>query len=471
MEKEEEKNEDEVHEGEENSDINSKEFTWEKIFDDLDIYKNKREIYNDYKEFYNYGILTGDGTHIDSINIYNTEGNRKKYVKKNILKEEKLFIEWITLNNESYAMAVILSVAVFNCFSYMWILEAAEILYSSFEKAGRIEESRPAISDILQQFDAEICSGEINTYTGKEKVNVIRLSKEEHQEQILKCIWRECPRIHEKITKWLKSYNMKKPVIRAKTALNMLGNIASWDYYYFSHNMISMIQLDKDISTDIMIAQVIIKINSMEENAAKIENLMFKWSNAKNVHYRLTNLLICVELKDKKSILKNTIDYYIDEAVQGIQQHKENEYLRNLYDFFASGVRAFTFYRILIKKLFGLIDAEISTIEKRNICELFLRMFAIDIDLTRFEKESPIFITLCVKNSEVKKEICYLWKFAWRCRYYRKVFYNLLAQYDMKNKLDVYDLERFVKCALGDICTREIQEDICTKVKRGGKHE
>lgn len=56
----------------------------------------------------------------------------------------------------------------------MWVMHAAENLYDSFENKKDKEEKRCGISEILSQFGAAICKGELNTYTSKTPTDVVR---------------------------------------------------------------------------------------------------------------------------------------------------------------------------------------------------------------------------------------------------------------------------------------------------------
>ena len=201
---------------------------------------------------------------------------------------------------------------------------------------------------------------------------------------------------------------------------------------------------------------------------------MVSWNRENNVHYLLTNLFICAELKDKNHILEDAISLYIRKAMDEIRESKKNGYLKNIYNFFGAGMRAFTFYRILIEQLYELIRNGVSAREKKNVCDLFLRFFTVDIDLSRLkEGEDAILIRLCQANNETSHKLCSLWQMVWQCRPYRQLFYCLMAQYDanISSSGNTNSIETFVKKAIGSICTKEMQQDIYTKIRRRTKDE
>ena len=194
------------------------------------------------------------------------------------------------------------------------------------------------------------------------------------------------------------------------------------------------------------------------------------------MHYILTALLVCAQQEDKKDILESMIDRYVCKSMEEIREGKEREYLTNLYDFFASGMRAFTFYRILVDKLYEQARDRMSPREKRDICELFLRLFAADISLARLEEgEDAILVKLCMVDHDISYKIRFLWQLLWQCRYYRQVFYRLMGQYDKrrdaKGSRTGYGLRKFIDRVLEDICTKAMRNDICEKIHRRAKSE
>lgn len=451
----------------------------ENLEDSDTLYKNieqpeeRKNIYIDYRTINNYGVIAGDDANFENITLHESKAKKGKSGQKNILADEEQFCNWLLDNYGTYSLALLIASAVFERLPYAWMLCAADDLYSFFEKKNEEEERKYGITDILNAFCAKICQGEMNTHTGKIPIEVVRFAKEEYREKILKYIWKECPKLHDQIVLWLKKYNMKKPIPMSKRASQIMGQLAYWDYYYFQSSMIGMIQHDKKASTDMLIAQVIVSLNQHREYQENIHNLMQSWNTQGSAHYLLTNLFVCSSLNSKGDILENAIHRYVQEIMDGIERKRENEWRQNIYDFFASGIRAFTFYRILIEQLYELACNKTTPRQKRDVCYLFLSLFAVDVNLAQLEKgEDAILVRLCRTRNEVSEKTTYLWQLVWKCGYYRQALYDFLAVYDRElRKAGKDNLEDFIEEVLGDVCTKETQRDICNKVRRRIKDE
>ena len=72
----------------------------------------------------------------------------------------------------------------------------------------------------------------------------------------------------------------------------------------------------------------------------------------------LTGLFVCAGQKDKNDILETIISCYVDRTMEELQREKQGEYLQWESDFFAAGMRAFTFYRILIDKIYEIAGSK-----------------------------------------------------------------------------------------------------------------
>ena len=257
----------------------------------------------------------------------------------------------------------------------------------------------------------------------------------------------------------------------SKRAMEVIGLLACWDYYYFLNNMAGAVQKDKSISTDMIIAQTILTISREEMYRENADHLLRAFGRERRVHYLLTALFVCAQWEEKSDIADSMIERYICEALAELHQGKEGEYLKNLYDFFASGMRVFRFYEVLVESMFMRARQNLFPREKRELCELFLRLFAADISLARFEDgEDAILIKMCMIRHDIRYSLAFLWQTVWQCRYYRQVFYDLMAKYEKERgaagERMGYGMEEFIGGALGDICTKETQSDICKKIRR-----
>lgn len=430
--------------------------------------ENIRDIVFNYRVIHNHGIMAGDDATIENIHFNTPEKIKKEGM---ILNDEGRFNDWLSENYETYSMALLVATAVFDSLPYSWVVQATETLYQMFKKDKDKEEKTYALTEMLGQFGAAVCDGELNTYTGRVQVQVVQLVKKEYQDKILKLIWRECPQMHDNIMNWLEKFIYQKPISMSKRASEVMGQLICRDYYYFLNHMVRRLQQENNMSTDMLIAQNVVALynSNYEENVFK---LLHTWSDKTNVHFLLTGLLVCAELRDKSEIIEDFISAYVHGAMYEIQNQISGEYMQNIYEFFSTGVRAFTFYRVLIKEIYKLIKGA-SSKKIKDICKLFLGLFAVDITLARVaDGEDALFIKLCMTSHEVSYQLCYIWQTVWGCRQYRMTFYHLLAIYVEKTgKKSGPKLEKFIDKVFGEICTEEIRNDICSKIQRRVKHE
>lgn len=446
-----------------------------KFLDEIGQQEDKKNTYILYRTINNYGVMAGDDARFEDIRIRDSEKKEGNHNSGNMFDDKEELNNWLEENYESYSMALMISAAVFDSLPYIWVVQAADKLFRSFKHDKEEEVRTYGITELLSRFGAEICQGEMNTYTGITPVEVVHLTETEYRERILRFIWKECPRLHDTIIYWLESYSMQKPVLMSRAAMEVTGLLVSWDYYFFLNNMVSRIQEDKNIATDMLIAQIVVALNREEMYQDNIRNLLHVWSKEHRLHYLLTGLFVCVGLEDKKDILENIIKQYIHKMMEEIRDRASGEYLSHAYDFFAVGMRAFTFYRILVEKMYALVQERNTLSEKKDICRLFLLLFSTDVSLARIEdNEEAIFIKLCMVQHEVSNKICILWQMVWQCRDNRELFYRLLARYDLK----IYkagavgcSIERFINKALGAVCTKEMRSDISSKIHRRAGNE
>lgn len=447
----------------------------EKILDGVEQQEDKKNTYILYRTINNYGVMAGDEARFENIRIRDPEGKKDARKSENVLEDERERHNWLEENYESYPMALMISVAVFDSKPYIWVVKAADRLFQSFGHKKEEEEQTYGMTDLLRCFGAEICQGEMNTYTGITPVQVVHLMKTEYREEILRFVWKECPRLHDKIIFWLESYSMQKPILMSRAAMEVTGMLVSWDYYFFLNNMVIKIQDEKSIDTDMLIAQIVIALNRNEVYQKNVYNLLQVWSKDHRIHYLLTGLFVCVGLEDKNDILEIIIERYIQNMMREIHNKKPGEYLLFGYDFFAVGMRAFTFYRILVEKMYAMLQERVTPRERKDICRLFLTLFSTDISLAQIEdKEEAIFIKLCMVQHDVRAKICFLWQAVWQCRDYRELFYTFLARYDRKiNQAGTgcYSMERFIDKAFGAVCTKEMCSDIISKIHRRSGNE
>lgn len=444
-----------------------------KVFDAFDQDDDRKNIYIQYRIVNNHGIMASDSARIETICANGKEEGKQKKKNRNIFSDAGKRNKWVVENYEAYPMALMIAVAVFDTMPYMWVVRAADALYETYTAKKDIKEKRYGITEMLSQFGAVICKGKLNTYTGMTPVDIVRLEKKSLQEEILKYIWIECPQLQDMIMTWLEKYYKGKIISMSKRAGEIMGWLACWDFHYFLNNVVNQIHIRNSISTDMMIAQIVTALEKKREFQENVDKLLENWSKERNVHYLITGIFVCAGQEGRSDILETIISVYIDRALKELQREEVGEYLKLRLDFFAAGMRAFTFYRILIEKLYELMCGDSSPGNIRNVCRLFWILFNIDIQLARFEKgEDAIFVRIAMQNDSTGKRLRYLWETMWRDRSNRATFYYFLAEYDKRaGIISGYNLERMIQKVFGDICDEELQMDICSKIRRRSVNE
>lgn len=433
---------------------------------------DKKNVFVQYKIYNNHGVMTGNDANFENIHFKGSSSG-KKYSKVSVFKDRNALPQWLSDNYESYPMALMIATAVFDSLPYAWVILASKRLFQTFnyqEEAG----CTYAMTEILNQFEAEICKGELNTYAGNVPIDIVHLLKTEYREKILRYIWQQYPQMQDKIIHWLQSYNTERPLSMSKRALETLALLIGWDYYYFLNNMVSQIANDKSIFTDMMIGQILITLNQKDEFKKNVYNLLNVWSKDRQLHYLLTTLFVCAQLQDKDDILESAIAYYVQRTLEEIKTGNTIIYQSKLYDFLGVGFRSYTFYRFLIEQLYDRVSENVSLREKRDIYGLFLKLFAIDVNQANPENgEEVILIMLCMTEHAATNQICFLWQMVWQCTYYKKLLYDLMALYDAKayETDSVYCIDKFINKVLRNIYTKEMRYDICNKIHRRAGNE
>lgn len=414
-----------------------------------------------------HGIIAGDGAMFENVSI-NDKSIKKdnEKVGEDIAADEGILTDWIYENYEKYIMTFLLACAVFEKHPYSWIEEAANQLYDLWIFENK-EERRVVPTKKLEELGAIKCEGELNTHAGVVKVNIIQMKEESYCSRILKVVWQEFPQLREKIVVWLKSYIFGKRLLMSKCAVQVMGKLACMDYHYFMGEMLKLLFQEPSISTDVLAAQVLLFLNKQEEYEENVINMLRNWNNCNDIHYLLTTMIVCVALREKSDIMEAAIHKYLQKAFEGVEKEEENTYLQYIYDFFACGMRKVGFYRILIEWMCEKLNENTSITRKQNVVGFFLRLFAADICLMRYEVgEDAVFVKLCFADQAISNEICFLWQNVWRCWDYRKTFYVILGEYYFRIQKSDDEMRRFIRKIIGSEAADSIQEDILAKVRK-----
>lgn len=427
---------------------------------------DKANIYIQYRIYNNHGVMAGDDAQFESIHVSNGTSGPKSWMGS-VFKDKDGLCRWLADYYASYAMALMVAAAAFDSLPYTWVIGAAKRFYESFEHSEETDNVY-AQEEILQQFGAEICKGEMNTYIGITSIDIVHFTDAQYRETILRYIWRQYPQLQQNIISWLQSYNMHRPLTMSKRALEVMGFLAGEDFLYFLHEVVPQISVNKNISTDMMVGQILILLNQREEHKKNVYNLLRVWSREERIHNMLTALFVCAQLNDKNDILRDVVENYIQGTLREIQEKVSLKYRSGLYDFMGAGIRSFTFYRMLIETLEEAVNKQVSQRQRWNLFGLFLRLFAIDVSQARPRKgEEVILIMLCTVRHTVSDKLCLLWRLVWECGHYRQLFYDLMARYDAKiaGTDSRYSVERFVDKVL-EVYPEEKKQDICSKIHR-----
>lgn len=246
----------------------------------------------------------------------------------------------------------------------------------------------------------------------------------------------------------------------------VIGMLAQEDYYYFVHKITKQFVAEKNSNMDIALAQIILAIDENEDFKRNVEILLNNWCSQREVHRLLTVMLSSLGRADRISCLKKSIDIFLEQILNCFCKDIENEFSENIVEFFAAGMRSFTFYRMMIDKVY-----EFSKESKlrKVVCNIFLILFLSDRLLACFEEEcfeEAIFIKLAYTSSEIRPKLCKLWQTVWQTSRFRPVFYAELGKYfvQLDQSMREQKIQQFVYAAFSEICTEEYTSDIVIKI-------
>lgn len=444
---------------------------WERIEKDKDI----KNIFIQYRIENNHGVITGNNAELGDIHIGKQAGQKCTESRAAAIAEDKRTLcEWIANNYETYSMAFLIAGAVFDCLPYQWVQEAADKLCAMFDTESLEKGNTVARKERLEQFGAQIAHGTMNTYTGMINIEVIQWTEKRYPNRILNCMWKEFPQIRDTIILWLETYLMKTPVSMSKRTISAMSEFAGWDYYYFINDIIPLLLGRSNIISDMTVAQIVVELDEGNVNKDNTDTMLRNWSKLNNIHHLLTALLVSVKLNDRADVLQTAIDKFVTETIDAIQKHRKSQFLDYIYSFFAIGVRAFVFYRILIETIYRRIHERMTVNEKRAVCNLFLNLFAADIDSAQLKNgEDAIFIKMCFVNKDISNKLCCLWRLVWNNRYYREDFYFLLGKYVYFSGEENCkgQLRDFINLVIGQNSSEEICQDVLVKILKRGKRD
>lgn len=432
-----------------------------------EILEEQRNVYIYYQNIYNNGVMTGNDSIIENINIKSKEGLNRKNNKQSVTTNDKTLINWITQNYANYSMALMIACIVFNEMPRDWIVKAADDLFEKIHIDNEKEKGIYAFSDMIEPFGLEVCKGSLNMYGGLIEVDIIRLIDKEKRAKILSILWNQCLNLREKIIIWLNEFNGKRPYRMSKEAIVAVEIFSSEDYCFFVKRIIPIIMNNRTMYANMLMARTLTKMQKKYES--NVVEMIKQWGQKRDVDYLLTTMLFCI---DKPVFHKDTLECAIENYFKfGLDDYKnvKNQYYKHAFDLYAVGQRVAVFYKLLIHHLYERLLGKRGGILKSNVGIFFMLLFKADIEFTRYDnKKTPIFFQLSYINDEVRIELCKIWEIIWSYQRLKEEMYRYLARYENKVVEAGIEsqLEKFIYYVFGNICSSDIQESICTKVRR-----
>lgn len=444
---------------------------WDKMYraiqnskGNINIYFQNREYFTNNGYISNKSLTTGDGAQFHDICFGKQEDHPTETTGDAPVDNSEKLESWIIKNCSNVGFSYLIACAVFHSMPYIWVSEVAEELNQVLNPNEEIKEI--FAQKRIEEFGAEIYKDTIVTNMGKSELDFVRFKRAGDPELILKCVWNGFPQFRESIIGWLKNCILHKRNSMFQRANIVIGMLAQEDYYYFAHKITKQFVAEKNSNMDIALAQIILAIDENEDFKRNVEILLNNWCSQREAHRLLTVMLSSLGKADKISCLKKAVDIFLEQILNCFSKDIENEFSENIVEFFAAGMRSFTFYRIMIDKVY-----EFSKESKlrEEVCNIFLILFLSDRLLACFEEEcfeEAIFIKLAYTNSDIRPKLCKLWQMVWRTSRFRPVFYAELGKYfvQLDQSMREQKIQQFVHAAFSEICTEEYTSDIVRKI-------
>lgn len=458
--------------GEEKQNENIEEDTeWDKMYRAIQNSKGNINIYFENREYFtnngyisNKCLVAGNGSHVHDISFGKQQDRPFMKTEDNSVNTSEKLQSWILKNCNNVGFSYLIACAVFHSMPYIWVSEAAEELNPGLNTNEEINEI--FAQKRIEEFGAKIYKDTIITNMGKSELDFIRFERTDYPEIILKCVWNGFPQFRESIINWLKNCILHKRNSMFQRANIVISMLAQEDYYYFVHRIINQFVSEKNSNIDIALAQIILAIDANEDFKRNVEILLNNWCGQTEAHRLLTVILSSLGKTEKNNFLKKAIDIFLEQILRCFYKNIENEFSENIVEFFAAGMRSFTFYKIMLNRIY---EFSKEPNFRKEVCNIFLIFFLSDRLLACFEEkgfEEAIFIKLVYTNSDVRSKLCELWQLVWKTNKFRSVFYTELGAYfvQLDQSIREQKIKQFVHAVFCEICTAEYTSDIITKI-------
>lgn len=438
---------------------------WDKMSRVIQNNKGNINIYFQNREYFtNNGVITGDGAQFQNVSFGKQQNQPAERTENNYVEDSEKLQNWMSKNCNNIGFSYLIACAVFHSMPYIWISEVAEELNLILNTTEEIKEI--FVQKRITEFGAEIYKDTIVSNMGKSELDFVRFERVDYPEIILKCIWNGFPQFRENIINWLKNCILHKRNSMFQRANLVISVLAQEDYYYFAHKITKQLVSEKNSNMDIALAQIILEIDENENFKRNVEILLNNWCGQKDPHRLLTVMLSSLGRADKKSYLTKAINLFLKQILNCFHKNIENEFSQHIFEFFAAGMRSFTFYRIMLDKVYEFSrDSKL----RDEVCNIFLILFFSDRLLACSEGqcfEEAIYIKLAYTKNDIRPKLCKLWQMVWRTSKFRPIFYAELGEYfvQLDQSIREQKIKQFVYAAFSEICTEEYTSDIITKI-------
>lgn len=397
----------------------------------------------------NSGIITGDQTSIEDIDVFPKEkikthtekqGNGLEIWECFIDNDEKL-MEWLTEHYNDFDMAFLIALAVFEKTPYLWVYDAAEELFCMMDNEKEdIQSAKVKTANIqrIKSVGGKRYIDVIYNHTGKVENEFVCFVKTSYAKNVLTCVWKEYIFLRKILVKWLNKYISNKNYSKATRAIKAMAFLARYDFDFFSREVIRMLLLRKEILADYAVAQIMSQIYIDRKYQGNIDKIFEHWAKIDSVHYSLIALMICLESKWEQKRIELVVEKYIDKLIQNARMGIFNEYERELPTFFAITQRKAVCFKAIVTVFYEklkMYEERRYRTERNNICAVFFLFLLIDdgqsnIDILNSQKNKDmIFVKMCLVNNDIALKTRELWKALWKNKEVHRPVKELLERY------------------------------------------
>lgn len=396
---------------------------------------------------HNDGIVTGDHASLKDVDIHAEDHADVKSTQmqsdntKCFIENQNELMSWLTGHYETYEMAFVISMAVFEKMPCLWVYSMAEELFVLWGKTDEklVEEKiKTANSNRIHDVGGRTYPDVVYNHTGKTENLFICFQKAEYSKILLENVWMEYIFLRESLIKWLAGYISDQNYSKAIRAIKALALFAQLDFDYFSKEVIEKLFFKKSILSDYAMAQIILQVYQNEKYQRNIENIYMHWAKLDNIHYLFTALMIGIANKWGQSRIEIAVERYIDRLIRGISNNTMEEYITELTSFFAIGQRKAVYFKAVAKVLndkLKMYQGRRYLLQRISTGMAFLLLLFEDDNQSNININNPekhkdmIFVKMCLIENDTAVKVRELWKMIWTSRELHGVTKKFLERY------------------------------------------